>query len=340
MCQHSHGFHVENKKKKTFAPTLILSHSPTSQMQSTNEQWRSSTLASTPPSHHCHGHCSHYGWDSFRKVNRTPPKKQKKIPGFRQVLAFLQTGFIFSFILASRSAGLLGGGCHFWASCCFCLSGWSFSWFLLSTFCSSCSTVGLHLFLSFWFFSCGGLLVSFLCSLCWLGLLSSSCLLWCCLLSFGRCSLSSSSFLRRLLRILLGLLEGEATELEGGLLEGETLFLLLAILTGGWSALLWLGRSLAVCLLLSIGFSTLYFLTFFFFFGCLLGRSAAIGLDVSFVCLLCRWRRVSIGLGMAILLQNNTSLAPECHCTIRQPMKLSHNYVMILKKSNWLKWTF
>lgn len=130
----------------------------------------------------------------------------------------------------------------------------------------------------------------------------------------GGCSLLSGGGLlslcrllgggRSLLGLLLGLLKGEAAELEGGLLEGEALLLLLAFFARGCGALFCFGRSLSVCgggLLLAVGLSALYLVTVLF--GRLFSGSAAIGLDVGLVGVLSSRRGISIGLGMTILLR-------------------------------------
>lgn len=85
------------KKKNPVTLTFALSHSPTSQMQ----RPMSSEGSSEIPIRRCQGRCSQCGWNGCRnEVNKTLTKEKKtnKIPGFRQVLAFLHTGSIPSFI--------------------------------------------------------------------------------------------------------------------------------------------------------------------------------------------------------------------------------------------------
>lgn len=233
-------------------------------------------------------------------------KHQKKSLVFRQVLAFLHTGSIVSFI--SCSAGLLGsggGGRGLWTGCRLWLGGRSFSRFLLS--CLRCCSFFLCLcLLGLWLLCC--LLGSFFYGLC--RFLFGRCFLRCrCLLSFSRfffpcCCCCCSP----LLRLLLGLLKREAAELERRFLEREAFFLLLSILAGGRGALLWLGGSLSVSssgLLLTVGFGALYILTTF---RCLLSGSTTIDLDFSLAGILRRWRGIPVGFGMAILLKTNYNI--------------------------------
>ncbi|MED6276151.1 hypothetical protein CHARACLAT_000375 [Characodon lateralis] len=221
-------------------------------------------------------------------------KKKNKFPGFRQVLMFLQTGYIVSFIPVCCSAGLLSGTRGLWTGCRLWLGWRSFGWLLLSFSCLLCLwLLRLHLL------GCSllGLLFTSLNSV---GLPGGDLGGF---LTFSRFCRSSRPLLSCLFRLLLGLLEGKATELEGGLLEGEPLFLLLAILASGWGTFLRLGRCLPVCdgwLLVFLGLGTLYFLTFFFW--CLFSGSASIGLYIGFVGILCSWRGISVGLGMPVLL--------------------------------------
>lgn len=199
----------------------------------------------------------------------------------------------------SWSAGLLGGGRGLWTRCRLWLSGRCFSWFLLcclrSFFLCLC-LLGLWLFVY-------SLLGPFLSRICWF--LFSGRFLWCRRFLFFSWCFSCSP----LLWLLLGLLKRKATELERGFLEREALFLLLAILTGGWSALLWLGGSLSIIgnrFLLTVGFSTFYILTTFL--RCLLSGSITIDLDFSLVGICCSRRGISVGCSMAVLLRKNVNI--------------------------------
>lgn len=290
---------------KNHSLTPARSHSPTSQMQTP----MSSDQAAALLQHLCPSvpKTLPSWWTNW--FQNSKQKTPKKIPGFRQVLAFRHTGSIVFFI--SCSAGLLGGG-GLWTLCCrFWLCGRSFSRFLLS--CLWCRSIFLCLcpLLGLWLL-CHGLLGSFICLFlfggCFLGRG--------CLLSFSRFLFSRCS---PLLRLLLGLLKREAAELERGFLEREALLLLLSILTGGWSALLWLGGSLSISssrLLLTVGLGALYIFTTFF--RRLFSGSTTIDLNFSFVGIFCSRRGIPVGFGMAVLLRKNKKviLKPCKYCEI------------------------
>lgn len=218
---------------------------------------------------------------------------------------FLQTGYIVSFIPVRRSAGLLGGGRGLWTSRSLWLGWRRFGRLLFSFGCLFCLRL-----LCLRLLGCS--LLDFLStSFRRLGFLSGGLGGF---LTFGRfCRRSSRPLFGCLFGLLLGLLEGKATELEGGLLEGEPLFLLLSVLTGGRGTFLRLGRSLPVCggwLLVSLGLSTLYFLSFFFWR--LFSRGASIGLSIGFVGILC----ISIGLSMPILLERKIQITAFLKTTV------------------------
>lgn len=98
------------KKNNKIHSHFALSHSPMLQMQAPRSSEEAAHSA-TPPVRHCLGLCSHYGWDGCRVVNIYKQQQKRKlttkkeIPGLRQVLVFLQTGYIVSFIPVRRSAG-------------------------------------------------------------------------------------------------------------------------------------------------------------------------------------------------------------------------------------------